>query len=124
MKGHEKMRDVVDLHTHTIASGHAYNTIQEMVRAARERNLEIYGITEHAPAMPGTCTSMYFQNLEVLPREREGMTVLFGAELNILDFDGHVDLPERGLAVSAVRVISFPCRTAVSSAVTSCPSKT
>ncbi len=111
MKGHEKMRDVVDLHTHTIASGHAYNTIQEMVRAARERNLEIYGITEHAPAMPGTCTSMYFQNLEVMPREREGMTVLFGAELNILDFDGHVDLPERVLAKLDFAIASMhsPC---------------
>lgn len=87
------MKDVVDLHSHTIASGHAYNTIQEMVQAARGRGLEFYGITEHAPAMPGTCTSMYFQNLSVLPREREGITVLFGAELNILDYEGHVDLP-------------------------------
>ena len=105
------MRDVVDLHTHTIASGHAYNTIQEMVRAARERKLEVYGITEHAPAMPGTCTAMYFQNLEVLPREREGITVLFGAELNILDFDGHVDLPERVLAKLDLAIASMhsPC---------------
>lgn len=105
------MRDVVDLHTHTIASGHAYNTIQEMVRSAREQKLEVYGITEHAPAMPGTCTSMYFQNLEVLPREREGLTVLFGAELNILDFDGHVDLPERVLAQLDLTIASMhsPC---------------
>lgn len=28
------MRDVVDLHTHTIASGHAYNTIYEMAESA------------------------------------------------------------------------------------------
>ena len=31
------MRDVVDLHTHTIASGHAYNTIYEMAKSAAEK---------------------------------------------------------------------------------------
>ncbi len=105
------MRDVVDLHTHTIASGHAYNTIQEMVQAAKKRGLEFYGITEHAPAMPGSCTAMYFQNLKVLPREREGITVLFGAELNILDFEGHVDLPQDTLAQLDLAIASMhtPC---------------
>lgn len=29
---------VADIHTHTIASGHAYGTIREMVKAAYEKN--------------------------------------------------------------------------------------
>ena len=35
------MRDiyVLDLHTHTYASGHAYNTMNEMVLAAKEKGL-------------------------------------------------------------------------------------
>ena len=33
------MRDVLDLHTHTIASGHAYNTMMEMIHAAQEKGL-------------------------------------------------------------------------------------
>lgn len=105
------MRDVVDLHTHTIASGHAYNTINEMVQAAKERGLEVYGITEHAPAMAGTCTAMYFMNLLALPRERMGMTVLYGVELNILDLDGHVDLPDRTLEEMDLAIASMhtPC---------------
>ena len=44
-----------DLHTHTIASGHAYNTIREMARAAADKGLKALGITEHAPKLPGTC---------------------------------------------------------------------
>lgn len=44
----------MDLHTHTIVSGHAYNTMNEMIRAAADKNLKIIGITEHAPAMPGS----------------------------------------------------------------------
>ena len=43
------MRDILDVHTHTIASGHAYNTMMEMIRAAQDKGLEVYGITEHAP---------------------------------------------------------------------------
>ena len=57
------MNYVLDVHTHTIASGHAYNTMREMAKAASEKGLELLGITEHAMAMPGTCHEYYFQNL-------------------------------------------------------------
>ncbi len=87
------MTDLIDLHTHTIASGHAYNTLWEMARAAQVRGLAVYGCTEHAPAMPGTCHSFYFSNVKVIPRNICGIPVLMGAELNITDFDGRVDLP-------------------------------
>ena len=39
------MRDVLDLHTHTIASGHAYNTMMEMIHEAQNLSLiHIFGI--------------------------------------------------------------------------------
>ena len=60
---------LADLHTHTIASGHAYNTINEMVEAARSRGVKLYGITEHAVTMPGTCTNFYFSNLKNARRD-------------------------------------------------------
>ncbi|MEG1291252.1 MAG: phosphatase [Lachnospiraceae bacterium] len=88
------MLDKTDLHTHTLVSGHAYNTRNEMSAAAWERGLEVYAITEHAPAMPGSCHSIYFMNYRALSRKHKEMTVLYGAELNILDYEGHVDLPE------------------------------
>ena len=40
----------MDLHTHTIASGHAYSTLQENIAAARERGLKFLGLSEHGPA--------------------------------------------------------------------------
>lgn len=105
------MRDLVDLHTHTIASGHAYSTMNEMIAAAWKKGLEIYAITEHAPRMNGSCTEMYFQNFRILPREREGMTVLHGVELNILDPEGHVDMTERVLREMDLGIASIhlPC---------------
>lgn len=85
---------VLDSHTHTIASGHAYNTINEMARTAADKGLQLLGITEHAPAMVGSCKEIYFQNLKVLPREKYGVRLMFGAELNILDIKGSIDLSD------------------------------
>ena len=45
----------LDVHTHTLASGHAYGTIREMAQAASDKGLKILGITEHAKGIPGTC---------------------------------------------------------------------
>lgn len=84
----------LDVHTHTIASGHAFSTLQEMAQAAADKKLQILGITEHAPGIPGTCAPIYFRNLHVVPRRMYGVELLLGAELNILDYQGTVDMGE------------------------------
>ncbi len=88
------MKDYLDSHTHTLASGHAYSTINDNIAAAKRAGLSLLAITEHAPDMPGSCNDVYFQNLRVMPRRYGDLTVLFGVELNILNRDGEVDLPE------------------------------
>lgn len=88
------MRFIVDTHSHTLASGHAYSTITEMAEAAAQKGLQALAITEHAPEMPGTCGLFYFQNLDVVPRNIKGIQLLMGAEVNIMDSEGSVDLPE------------------------------
>lgn len=91
------MKYLLDAHTHTLASGHAYSTMTEMVEAAAEKKLAVLGITEHAPLMPGSCKEFYFQNLKAVSREyyqeKFGVRLLLGAELNIIDYKGTVDLP-------------------------------
>lgn len=105
------IRDVMDLHTHTLASGHAYSTILEMAQAARDKGLQLLAMTEHGPAMRGSCQHTYFENIKVIPRERYGVQTLFGVELNILDPEGHVDIEERLLPAMDVCVASLhiPC---------------
>lgn len=66
------MKFLVDTHSHTIASGHAYSTITEMAEAAAAKGLKALALTEHAPEMPGTCGLFYFQNLDVVPRMQKG----------------------------------------------------
>lgn len=92
------MQDIIDAHTHTIVSGHAYNSMKEMALSAAAKGVQLLGITEHAPAMPGTCHEMYFYNLEVVDRHAYGVELLLGAELNILDFSGKIDLSEKALS--------------------------
>lgn len=102
---------VLDLHTHTVASGHAYCTLREMAKAAADKGLEVLGITEHAPKMPGTCHKFYFENLKVVSREMYGIQLLLGSEVNILDSEGNIDLAPKTLARMDVVIASLhtPC---------------
>jgi putative hydrolase len=94
----------LDVHTHTIVSGHAYSTIQEMAMRASSLGLDILGITEHAPGIPGTCDPIYFRNLHIVPREMYGVKLLLGAELNILDKSGTIDLDEEYYRILDLRI--------------------
>lgn len=105
------MKDILDLHTHTIMSGHAYNTLFEMLHAASEKGVKLLGSTEHGPGMPGTCDEYYFLNLRVIPREIYGVKLLMGCELNIIDYDGTVQMKERNLKKLdfAIASLHVPC---------------
>ena len=94
----------LDVHTHTVMSGHAYSTLQEMVAAAQQKNLDILGITEHAPGIPGTCNPIYFRNLHVVPRQFGNLRLMLGAELNILDTNGTLDLNEYYYKMLDIRI--------------------
>ena len=87
------MKDVLDVHVHTTASRHAYSTFGECVAAAKNKNLELLGIADHAPSVPGSIHSFYFVNFKVIPREIDGIKIAMGSELNIIDYSGSTDLP-------------------------------
>ena len=92
------MRKVLlDVHTHTVASGHAYSSLQEMAKAAADKGLQVLGITEHGPSIPGTCPLLYFRNMFVVPRRMYGIRLLMGCEVNILDTEGRLDLDDEYL---------------------------
>lgn len=98
------MKPLLDLHTHTVASGHAYSSLQEMVQAAADKNLHILGITEHGPSIPGTCPLLYFRNMGVIPRKINGVKLMMGCEINILDTDGNLDIDETMMELLEIRI--------------------
>lgn len=85
------MKDILDLHSHTIFSGHAYSTLTENVKAAAERGLVLYGCADHSLGMRGILSPWYFSNFGRIPRELYGVRILIGAEFNIMDEEGHID---------------------------------
>lgn len=92
------MQIIADLHTHTIASGHAYSTVNELAAAAAAKGLQALAITDHGPALPGGPHLYHFGAMRFIPREINGVTILLGCEANILNLEGEIDIPDTYLS--------------------------
>lgn len=87
------MKNLIDVHTHTVLSSHAYSTILENIKIAKEKELKYYGVSDHAPAITGGQNILAIGNLKIIPKYIEGIRVLRGVELNIIDINGNHDVP-------------------------------
>lgn len=105
------MNAIIDLHCHTIASGHAYSTLKENIDEAKSKGLKYVGVSDHAPNMPGSTHPFYFGNLGVIKEEINEVKVLKGIEANIMDFDGNIDIPQDVIGKLDYVIASFhpPC---------------
>lgn len=101
------MNLVADTHTHTVSSGHAYSTIQENAREAFENGIRLINMSDHGPAMNGAPFLYHFGNLNIIPGVLYGVRVIKGVELNIVSYDGEVDLPQRYLKSLELVLASF-----------------
>ena len=86
-----------DTHCHSVASTHAYSTIKELAQSASEIGLKAFAITDHGPASPDSPHIWHFRNLKCLPDTINGVSVLKGAEVNIVNYTGKIDLDENEL---------------------------
>lgn len=91
-----------DLHTHTNFSDGA-NSLDEMIEAARAKNYEYYGITDHAPSVRSRgkyeVLGIIFErrrSIEQINSSNNNLRVLFGYEVNILA-DSSIALPDEYL---------------------------
>lgn len=105
------MKILIDMHTHTLSSGHAYSTIDENMKAAAAKGMKMVAMTDHTPAMPGGAHAFHFANLRALPKALYGVRLLKGAETNIIDYDGNIDLEEDVLTGLDMAIASLhpPC---------------
>lgn len=87
----------VDLHVHTVASGHAYSTLQEIATEAARKGLHGIGMTDHGPALPGGPHPYHFAALRFVPKSLAGVRILRGIEANIVGL-GELDLADDLLA--------------------------
>jgi len=86
----------LDLHVHTIASGHAYNTILELVEEAKKKKMKVIAITDHTPLCSLT-DEHYFLGLKNIPDTINGIRVLKGIELEVVDTTGKVAVSHKDI---------------------------
>ena len=85
------MQIIADLHTHTCVSHHAFSTLREMAEGARDAGLCAIAITDHGPVMEDGAHPWHFSNLSVIPQVLNGVSIIRGAELNIMPPLGGID---------------------------------
>lgn len=97
-----------DPHLHCIASGHGTtDTITDLAKQAAKNHLNMIGLTDHGPATMHSGRVSYFRNLRYAPKKRCGVEILYGVELNILDYNGAVDLDDEILDGLDYAIISM-----------------
>lgn len=105
------MKILTDLHTHTVATTHAYSTITENAAAAKAKGLEAIAMTDHCGTIPDSAHIWHFMNLKALPRTIDGVRILRGAEVNITDIHGSLDMSDDVMKTLDIVVASIhrPC---------------
>ncbi len=102
----------VDTHTHTDVSHHAYSTLEENLAVARKRGMEGIAVTNHGPALADDGADLWhFSSLKNFPLYVKGLRLIKGAEVNIMDTQGNIDLDSYSLAPLELVVASMhtPC---------------
>ncbi|MBO0690996.1 MAG: PHP domain-containing protein [Candidatus Dormibacteraeota bacterium] len=91
-----------DLHSHTTWSDGKF-PLEAMVEGARDRGYAYVAITDHSPritvtnGLDGTRLAAQRAEIDELARRTDGLTILQGVEVDILE-DGTLDLPDETLA--------------------------
>ena len=94
-----KYQGVVDLHTHTVASSHAYSTIYEYINMAADKGVKLIGCSDHGTELSdGAFHKWHFLNLKCVPSYCEGVIILKGIEANIRE-DGSTNCNDSFLDV-------------------------
>lgn len=101
------MQVLTDTHLHTVASDHAFSTVQEYWQEAQVRGLQLFGVTDHAPDMPDGAHAWHFGNMKILPRVHRNVALLRGIEANIQPPQGGLGLPSAMLPYLDYVIASF-----------------
>ncbi len=87
------MQFIADMHTHTIASSHAYSTVTENAAEAERKGIKIMAMTDHCVKMPDSPHEWHFYNQKTLPRKIGDVFLVRGVEANFIDHNGNLDIP-------------------------------
>ena len=79
------MNNLVDLHTHTVFSRHAWSTLTDNIDFALSKGMKYYGFSDHQPGdkknMGADLPNII--NVGIIPRKIGDLTILRGIEMNV-----------------------------------------
>lgn len=81
----------IDLHTHTVASTHAYSTLHDYINVAKAKKIKLFSVTDHGPNMQDAPHRWHFVNMRIWPRVVDNIVILRGIEANIKNIAGETD---------------------------------
>ncbi len=102
------MKILIDTHTHTVASGHAYSTLRENAILAKEKGLDGFVCTDHARSIEFAIPEYIIGvSLAYVPDVIEGVRMFKGIEANIIDYTGGIDVEEYYLKFTEFAIASL-----------------
>lgn len=88
----------IDLHVHSIHSGHAYGTFYDIIEYAAKKKMKMIAITDHGPSVAGSAAIWHFRMGNRAPKTHKGVKLLWGCEANIINEKGDIDLDKKTIS--------------------------
>ena len=99
----------VDLHIHSLHSGHAYGTIYDIISEAKKKKMEIIAITDHGPALLGGAPLFHFRVGYRKPKTP--FIFLWGIEANLINHNGDLDIDNETQGMLDLVMVGIHIRT-------------
>lgn len=101
------MNFLIDLHTHTNTTPHAYSSLEENVRAAKNKGIKIIANTMHGPYLQDSPHWWAIANQRTLPDYIDGVRVLKSVEANIININGDLDINNKVIEICDIVIGGF-----------------
>lgn len=82
----------VDPHIHSVVSSHATSTLNEHIEKIKSIGMKGLALTNHGPSYGDGGNIAYFQALKNMPKKIDGIDFYKGAEADITDYCGNLDI--------------------------------
>jgi len=101
------MNFLIDLHTHTNTTPHAYSSLEENIRAGKKKGIKVIANTMHGPLLQDSPHWWAIANQRALPNYIDGIRVLKSVEANVINTNGELDINDKIIEICDIVIGGF-----------------